>query len=57
MTPSMIGFLVGYFILLVPSFLRTPFGQMDLFSILFSGYLLRLLLGIFFGVCAELMFE
>lgn len=57
MTPSMIGALVGYFILIVPSALRVPFGEWKLGDILFVDFGIRLVSAVIFGVIAKCIWE
>ena len=57
MTPAMIGALVGWFLPMVPSALTTPVGKWSLLNLLLSGYGLRFIFAVVFGVAAKVMFE
>ncbi len=57
MTPSMIGALVGYFILIMPSVLRVPFGEWKLGAILFVDFEVRLIAAVICGVISKCIWE
>lgn len=57
MTPAMWGALAGWFLPILPSALRTPFGEWALLPLIFNGYGVRFVFAVLFGVAAKVIWE
>lgn len=57
MTPAMWGALIGWFLPVLPFVVRVPFGSWVLWTLIFDGYLLRLVFAVPFGVAAKVIWE